>query len=169
MILNFLIVLFLWWLSRRYEEDLKPGSIFSLWLLLAGLSRTFIEFFRPDQPRIGETFISYTMLVSFLMAVTGLIMLLARYGKLQFAWAENWEDEYQVKKAEKKEASSSSSTVASAAIATPVSINEKVSSKKSANAVPAGDKKKPVARRVTKKPVAKKSPAKKKAPAKRKA
>ena len=65
---------------------------------MAGLSRTFIEFFRPDQPRIGDSFVSYTMLVSFLMAVAGLVMLLARYGKLQLAWAENWEEEYQVKK-----------------------------------------------------------------------
>ena len=102
MILNFLIVLFLWWLSRRYSEQLKPGALFSAWLVLAGLSRTFIEFFRPDQPRIGESFVSYTMLVSFLMAVTGAVMLLVRYGKLQLSMAEGWEDEYQITKAGKK-------------------------------------------------------------------
>lgn len=102
MILNILIVLFLLWLSRRYEEELKPGAIFSAWLMLAGLSRTFIEFFRPDQARIGETFISYTMAVSFLMALAGLVMLLIRLGKLQFAFAEGWADEYQVKQVERK-------------------------------------------------------------------
>jgi phosphatidylglycerol---prolipoprotein diacylglyceryl transferase len=102
MILNLLIVLFLFWFSRRYVEQLKPGAIFSLWLLLAGLSRAFIEFFRPDQPRIGDSFISYTMLVSFLMAVVGVVMLLARYGKLQLAIADGWEEEYQIKKAGKK-------------------------------------------------------------------
>lgn len=102
MVLNFLIVLFLWWLSRRYEEQMKPGALFGAWLVFAGLSRTFIEFFRPDQPRIGDSFISYTMLVSFLMAVTGVVMLLVRYGKLQFAMAEGWEDEYQTPKPEKK-------------------------------------------------------------------
>lgn len=102
MILNVLIVLFLLWLSRRYEDELKPGAIFSAWLLLAGLSRTFIEFFRPDQARIGETFISYTMAVSFLMAVVGLVMLLARLGKIKIALAEGWADEYQLKKVEKK-------------------------------------------------------------------
>ncbi len=101
MILNLLIVLFLWWLSRSYLQQLKPGAIFSAWLLLAGLSRTFIEFFRPDQPRIGNSFVSYTMLVSFLMAVVGAIMLLARYGKIQLAIAEGWEREYQIKKAVK--------------------------------------------------------------------
>lgn len=102
MILNFLIVLFLFWLSRRYEKQLKPGALFSVWLVFAGLSRTFIEFFRPDQPRIGESFVSYTMLISFLMAVAGLVMLLIRYGKLGLAMAAGWEDEYQVRQAEKK-------------------------------------------------------------------
>ncbi|MDO8753932.1 MAG: prolipoprotein diacylglyceryl transferase [Anaerolineales bacterium] len=102
MILNFLIVLFLWWLSRRYEEQLKPGALFSAWLVFAGLSRTFIEFFRPDQPHIGESFVSYTMLVSFLMAVTGVVMLLVRCGRLRLAMAEGWEDEYQITKAGKK-------------------------------------------------------------------
>ncbi len=97
MVLNFLIVLFLWWLSRRYEDELKPGALFSAWLLLAGLSRTFIEFFRPDQARIGDTFITYTMAVSFAMAIAGAIMLLVRFGKLQLAMAEGWEDQYQVK------------------------------------------------------------------------
>jgi phosphatidylglycerol:prolipoprotein diacylglycerol transferase len=99
MILNFLIVLFLWWLSRRYEDKLKPGAVFSGWLLLAGLSRTFIEFFRPDQPRIGDSFVSYTMLVSFLMAAGGAVMLLVRFGKLQLAIAEGWEDQYRITKA----------------------------------------------------------------------
>lgn len=104
MILNVLIVLFLLWLSRRHAEKMKPGTIFSAWLLLAGLSRTFIEFFRPDQARIGETFVSYTMLVSLLMAIAGFAMLLARHGKLRLALAEGWQEEYRVKtgKAAKK-------------------------------------------------------------------
>lgn len=104
MILNFLIVLLLWWLSRRYEDEMKPGTLFSAWLLFAGLSRTFIEFFRPDQARIGDTFISYTMVVSFGMAVAGVIMLLARFGKLKLAILEGWEDEYHVTKVESKSA-----------------------------------------------------------------
>ena len=160
MVLNFLIVLFLWWLSRRYEEDLKPGALFSTWLLLAGLSRSFIELFRPDQPRIGETFISYTMIVSLLMAVTGLIMLLARYGKLQLAWAENWEQEYQVKRIEKKE--TASLRAAAAPVAEPVSLNEKISRKRSANAVREDAGKKPLVKKAsTKKAAATKSAPKK--------
>jgi hypothetical protein len=108
---------------------MKPGALFSAWLLLAGLSRTFIEFFRPDQPRIGESFVSYTMLVSFVMALVGVVMLLARYGKLQLAAAEDWEQEYRVKKVEKRQ------RAGGRIAAEPISINEQVSSKKSANAV----------------------------------
>ena len=125
MILNILIVLALWWFSRRYEDKLKPGALFSAWLVLAGLSRTFIEFFRPDQPRIGDSFASYTMLVALGMSVVGVIMLLARYGKLQLAMAEGWEEEYQIKRVQKKQRSQT----------TPASINQKVTGKKSANAV----------------------------------
>ena len=44
---------------------------------------------------------AYTMVVSFGMAVVGAIMLLTRFGKIQLAMAEGWEDEYQVKKVER--------------------------------------------------------------------
>ncbi len=104
MILNVLAYLFILWYSRRKEEELKPGAVFSLWLVFAGFNRAFIEFFRPDQPKLGETFISTSMLVAFLMGVTGVVMFLARNGKLRLAFAENWENEYFIKKAEKKSA-----------------------------------------------------------------
>ena len=101
MILNILLALLLLWVSRRYVEKMKPGAIFAGWLISAGLIRTFIEFFRPDQPRIGDSFVTYSMLVSFLMALAGLVLLLIRYGKLQLAFAEGWEDQYQIKPVEK--------------------------------------------------------------------
>lgn len=104
MILNVLAYLFILWYSRRKEEELKPGAVFSLWLAFAGFNRAFIEFFRPDQPKLGETFISTSMLVAFLMGVTGVVMFLARNGKLRLAFAENWENEYFIKKVEKKSA-----------------------------------------------------------------
>lgn len=100
MILNVLAFLFLLWYSRR-EENAKPGAIFSLWLIFAGFIRTFIEFFRPDQPRIGDTFMSYSMVVAFLMGVAGVVMLLARNKKISLSFAEGWEEKYQIKKAEK--------------------------------------------------------------------
>jgi hypothetical protein len=97
MVLNILLGLLLLWVSRQYAEKMKPGAVFAGWLVAAGLARTFIEFFRPDQPRIGDSFVTYSMLVSILMAIAGAIMLLVRYGKLQLAFATGWEEEYQIK------------------------------------------------------------------------
>lgn len=96
MLWNFAAAGLLLWLARRYEEDIKPGTIFSGWLLLAGIGRTWIEFFRPDQPKIGESYISYSMIVAGLMAITGALMLLARYKAINLAIAEEWEEEYQI-------------------------------------------------------------------------
>lgn len=102
MILNILLALLLLWISRQYKDKMKPGAIFSGWLVFAGLARAFIEFFRPDQPRIGDSFVSYSMLVSFLMAVAGAVMLLIRYRKLDLAVAGNWKEQYQLKPVEKE-------------------------------------------------------------------
>jgi len=94
MILNILAALALLWIARQYREQLKPGAIFAGWLVSAGSIRAFIEFFRPDQPRIGDSFVTTSMLFSVLMAIAGIIMLLIRNGKLKIAFAENWESDY---------------------------------------------------------------------------
>lgn len=107
MVLNILLALLLIWISRQYADKMKPGAIFSGWLVFAGLARAFIEFFRPDQPRIGNSFVTYSMFVSILMAVAGAVLLLIRYGKLQFSTAENWEEEYRIKQVESKPKSAS--------------------------------------------------------------
>jgi phosphatidylglycerol:prolipoprotein diacylglycerol transferase len=100
MILNILLALLLLWISRQYADKMKPSAIFSGWLVFAGLARAFIEFFRPDQPRIGDSFVTYSMFVSLLMAIVGVVMLLVRYGKLHLVFAEGWETEYQIKPVE---------------------------------------------------------------------
>jgi phosphatidylglycerol---prolipoprotein diacylglyceryl transferase len=84
------------WLSRRYEKDLKPGALFAGWLVMAGIGRVIIELFRPDQPKIGNLVISYSSLVSALMAVAGVVLLMARYKVIKPKFAEDWEQEYQV-------------------------------------------------------------------------
>ncbi|HEU0294823.1 MAG TPA: prolipoprotein diacylglyceryl transferase [Anaerolineales bacterium] len=84
------------WLSRRYEKTLKPGTLFAGWLVLAGIGRTWIEFFRPDQPKIGDSNISYSMIIAALMAVAGAILLMARYKAIRIQAAENWEEEYKI-------------------------------------------------------------------------
>lgn len=96
MLWNFAAAGLLLWLSRRYKEDLKPGALFAGWLLLAGFGRVMIEFFRPDQPKIPGLGISYSSIVAALMAITGAVMLMARYKAINLKFAEDWEEEYQV-------------------------------------------------------------------------
>lgn len=96
MLWNFAAAGFLLWLSKRYEKQLKPGTIFAGWLLLAGIGRAWIEFFRPDQPKIGDLGISYSAVVSGLMAIAGAVLLMVRYKALNLRAAEDWEEEYKI-------------------------------------------------------------------------
>src|SRR5690349_21941973 len=97
MLWNFAAAGLLLWLSRRYDKQLKPGTIFAGWLLAAGIGRTWIElFFRPDQPKIPGLGISYSAIVAALMAIVGAVMLMARYKAINLKFAENWEEEYQI-------------------------------------------------------------------------
>lgn len=96
MIWNFLAALFLIWFARQYKDRMKPGAAFSAWLILAGVGRSIIELFRPDQPLFSGTEITYSMAVSILMAVLGVLMLLVRYGKLKPPFAKNWEEKYKI-------------------------------------------------------------------------
>jgi len=96
MVWNFLAALLLIWVARQYAQRLKPGAIFGGWLVLSGLGRVIVEFFRPDQPRIAGTQVTYSALVAALMAVAGVIFLLLRFGKLKVAFAEGWAQEYRV-------------------------------------------------------------------------
>lgn len=96
MLWNFAAAGLLLWIWRRYEKDIKPGTIFAGWLLLAGIGRAWIEFFRPDQPKIAGLGISYSAVVSGLMAITGAIILMARYKAINLQVAEDWEEEYAI-------------------------------------------------------------------------
>jgi prolipoprotein diacylglyceryltransferase len=51
---------------------------------LAGLGRFIIEFFRPDQPHLGTSWLSFTQLATILMMMVGLLMLAIRFGMLKF-------------------------------------------------------------------------------------
>lgn len=103
MLWNFTAAGLLLWLSRRYEKDLKPGTLFAGWLVLAGLGRVIIEFFRPDQPKIPDFGISYTSIIAALMAIVGAVLLMARYKAINLSFAENWEEEYQISEQNKPE------------------------------------------------------------------
>ena len=103
MLWNFITAGSLLWLARRFPNKFKPGAMFGWWLVLAGLGRVIIEAFRPDQPRIPGTDLSYSRLVAALMAVAGVIMLLARYGYIRLKFAENWSETYQIVKRQEAE------------------------------------------------------------------
>ncbi len=47
---NILATGLLLWLVRKYKDKIRPGVAFGIWLILAGVGRNVIEFFRPDQP-----------------------------------------------------------------------------------------------------------------------
>ena len=94
MLWNFAAAGLLLWISRRYKEDLKPGALFAGWLILAGIGRVIIEFFRPDQPKIASLGISYTSIFAALMAIAGMVLLMARYKAINLKFVENWEEEY---------------------------------------------------------------------------
>lgn len=97
MLWNFATAGILLWLARRYEKQLKPGTMFVGWLLAAGLGRTWIElFFRPDQPKIPGLGISYSAIFAALMAIAGAVLLMIRYKVIDPAFAEDWEEEYQI-------------------------------------------------------------------------
>lgn len=67
------------WLSRRFANKSRPLALFAGWLVLAGVGRVIIEAFRPDQPRLPGTGLSYSRLVAACMAVVGVLLLLIRY------------------------------------------------------------------------------------------
>ncbi len=150
MVLNILAFLALLYIARRYEEEIKPGTIFAGWLISAGGIRTFIEFFRPDQPRIGDSFVSYTMVVSFLMFVAGVVMLLVRYGKIQLAAAQNWEESYKVNKPERKtRVRTSAAAQITSSVSDDVDTDEPEEAEEEEEVVEEKPKRKPAARKST--------------------
>ncbi|MCB9432481.1 MAG: prolipoprotein diacylglyceryl transferase [Ardenticatenaceae bacterium] len=79
LLLGFIILLVL---NARYRDQWRPGTLFGLFLIWWGGGRTWIEFFRPDQPTIGGSVITYSMITALLIALAGVVVLMQRYGKL---------------------------------------------------------------------------------------
>ncbi len=95
MIWNLIIGSLMLWAARRYADKLKPGAIWFAWLFFAGFGRFWLEFLRPDQPRVGELWISYTQIATIIMMIVGVVFFLARMGKLNLPFM-HWPDHYQV-------------------------------------------------------------------------
>ncbi len=82
MIWNLVFAAILTWLIVKRGSQLRAGVIAASALIVAGVGRTWIELFRPDQPRFFDTPISTSMVVSVLFALIGLFILLVKLDKL---------------------------------------------------------------------------------------
>jgi phosphatidylglycerol:prolipoprotein diacylglycerol transferase len=102
MLWNFLATGILLWIFMEFRERLKPATIFAGWLILEGIGRQFIEFFRPDQPRWPGTDISYSRIVAAVMIVVGVIWLLIKYEIIKLPFLKPGPDEYQISPGVKK-------------------------------------------------------------------
>jgi len=96
MLWNFLAAGILLWIALEYKKRLKPSSVFAGWLILEGIGREIIEFFRPDQPRLGNTDISYSRIVAGVMIVIGVIWLLIKYEIIKLPFLKPGPDDYQI-------------------------------------------------------------------------
>jgi len=65
-------------LNRRFRERWRPGTLFGLFLIWWGAGRAFLEFFRPDQPTVGNSAITYSFLLALGLALAGLYIVLSR-------------------------------------------------------------------------------------------
>ena len=102
MIWNFLATGILLWIFMEYREKLKPAAIFAGWLVLEGVGREIIEFFRPDQPRLPGTDISYSRIVAGIMIVVGIFWLLIKYEIIKLPFLKPGPDKYQISPRAKK-------------------------------------------------------------------
>jgi hypothetical protein len=64
--------------------------------VLAGVGRFLIEFFRPDQPRVPGTDISFTRIVASLMVLAGAFILLIKYELIRLPFLSPGPDAYRI-------------------------------------------------------------------------
>lgn len=82
MIWNLVFAALITWIIIKYGDRLRAGVIAAISLIIAGVGRTWIELFRPDQPRFFDTPVSTSMIVSIIFALIGLFILLVKLGKI---------------------------------------------------------------------------------------
>jgi phosphatidylglycerol:prolipoprotein diacylglycerol transferase len=86
MIWNLIFVGLLTWVIVKYDDRLKIGVIAASSLIIAGVGRTWIELFRPDQPRFFGTAVSTSTVVSIIFALVGIFILLVKLGKINVSF-----------------------------------------------------------------------------------
>lgn len=79
---NVIMAALLTWLIIKKGDQLRVGVVAALWLVVAGVGRTWIEFFRPDQPSFFGTPVSTSTVISIIFALLGVFILLVKTGKI---------------------------------------------------------------------------------------
>jgi phosphatidylglycerol:prolipoprotein diacylglycerol transferase len=102
MIWNLLAAGLIIWLTRKFKDKMKPGAAFYTWMVLEGAGRFFIEYFRPDQPRLGDTDISFSRIAAVALVVIGGLLLLIRFEKIRFPSLSPGPDKYWFKRERKQ-------------------------------------------------------------------
>lgn len=69
-------------LSSRYRDTWNTGIIFGLFMMWWGGGRFIVEFFRPDQATVGDSIITFSMIMSLGLVVAGLLVVLQRSGRI---------------------------------------------------------------------------------------
>ncbi len=76
LLLGFVIVVVL---TNMYRDNLRPGTLFGFFMLWWGGNRAWIELFRPDQPTLGNSPITLSMVMAIGIALAGVYVLLLVY------------------------------------------------------------------------------------------
>ncbi len=98
---NLLAAVLIIWFVRKFGPKFKPGAAFYSWLLLEGVGRFWLEFFRPDQPRIPGTDLSYSRLIAMIMALAGAFLLMVRFEKIKLPFMRPGPENYERSKDKK--------------------------------------------------------------------
>ena len=99
---NLLATGILLWIFMELRDRLKPASLFAGWLILEGIGREIIEFFRPDQPRVPGTDFSYSRIVAGVMILAGIIWLLIKYEVIKLPFLKTGLEEYKLSSTSRK-------------------------------------------------------------------
>jgi phosphatidylglycerol:prolipoprotein diacylglycerol transferase len=76
----------LYFLFRRYQSQIVHGILAGSYLILAGAGRFVIEFYRPDQPKFPNSWISYSQILALLYVIVGFVALMDRLGHMRIPW-----------------------------------------------------------------------------------
>jgi phosphatidylglycerol:prolipoprotein diacylglycerol transferase len=71
---NFGIVALLLWLGRKYDDRLRNGDLFLIYLITYPLGRFLLEFLRLDPSQVGGININQTIMLLVALTATGVLV-----------------------------------------------------------------------------------------------